>query len=317
MKPRVFLPCLITLLLLLLAACSGQARQPAAPVRTMAASIPTLTPTLTPTPTPDLAATAQVTLQAIALAQQNLHATATVAAFQAQQAALQMTQAAARQTAQAKATGHALAVQATATAQALLFAREAHQATQQVQATATVQAMQAVLAAQSVQATRQAAQVQQEIQRQAQMRRNLLAWGSTAALLLLMLGGVMVLLRVAYHRLGTVTVAPAPNGDAPLILFPNGQVYDPDRNPYPLLPAGSHARAWLATLPRELLHAALQRDQTTDLARSAPRHKSASAHPGAHTPPFQIIRPGERPALLDGDTLSVLEAAWREANEQP
>ena len=74
MKPRVFLPCLITLLLLLLAACSGQASQPAAPVRiypVMAASTPT--PTLTPTPTPDLAATAQVTLQAIALAQQNLH----------------------------------------------------------------------------------------------------------------------------------------------------------------------------------------------------------------------------------------------------
>ena len=320
MKLRVFLPCLIALLLLLLAACSGQASQPAAHVRiypVMAASTPTPTLTTTPTPTPDLAATAQVTLQAIALAQQNLHATATVAAFQAQQAALQMTQAAARQTARAEATGHALAVRATATAQALLFAREAHQATQAVQSTATANAFQATLAAHAAQATETAWQAQWEARHQAALRRSVRDWSLTLALALLAVGGVLMLLRVAYHRLGTVTVTPAPNGDAPLILFPNGQVYDPDRNPYPLLPAGSRTRAWLATLPQELLHAALQRDQTTDLARSAPRHKSASTRPNTDIPPFQIIRSGERPALLDGDTLAVLEAVWREANEQP
>jgi len=110
---------------------------------------------------------------------------------------------------------------------------------------------------------------------------------------------------------------PEPNGDALLLVLPDGSVYDSDRNPFPLLPATRRSAAWLAQLPLDLLQTVLRRDQTTDLARSVPRRFCSSASLGTDAPPFRIVAPRQWPALLDSDTLAVLEAEWREAHETP
>lgn len=137
------------------------------------------------------------------------------------------------------------------------------------------------------------------------------------ALLLLMLGGATLALWLLYRRLGLIVLRPEPDGDAFLLVLPDGSVYDPNRNPFLLLPATRRSAAWLVHLPLDLLQTVLRREQTTDLARSAPRRFRSSASLGADAPPLRIVAPGQWPALLDSDTLAVLEAEWREAHETP
>jgi len=193
----------------------------------------TTTPTRTPTPTPDLAATAQTTLAALAMAQ------------------------------------------------------TIRQATQRAQrSTATAAAWQGVLAAQALQATRTAQWADWDAAQQACLRRNLLAWGGTAALLLLMLGGATLALWLLYRPPGPDRAPARTQRRRPPAGAPRRQRVR--LGPQPLPPAAGHP-------PKRRLAGAAA------LGPAANRAPAGSDHrPGPlGTAPLLLLRlPGDRRASL-------------------
>jgi len=234
-----------------------------------------------------------------ASATQRYFAAATMRALKATETARS-----ARATAQAQATADmqaALAAHATATAQALRYAMT--QEAVSLRTTATVQ----VLHAQATALAAQAQRVELEVEQQKRMA---FVWGVTKWLLVILFAGIIVFI---LYRLATFRVIHRPNGKVLVVV--GGVVYDPDRNPTPILQVGPSGAA-LPPVSEETQAATTARDQAVAFAAVGGGKKS-NPFSNDQQPPlrFRILRPGERPPMVDTGTLEVLEAEWREADE--
>lgn len=276
-----------------------------------------------------LTATAAALSMTQAAATQAYFVTATAQSMQATATAQAL--ATRRAQAQATATAQAVALQGTATAQAL-------QATATMQAmalagTATAQAQQAVYratqAAVMAQATAQAAAAEREILALQQQRLLNQAWA--VARFLLLVGGALLVMGLAawtvvqWQRYRVVRVA----AGKVLVRLGNGW-YDPDRNPYPIAVLGPDGRPALPKFPPDdMQERTTARAQYVDLARVSegkrlPRRTvpiAAPSSPGTRRPlRFRVLTPQEAgkalPGVVTPETAQVLEAEWREAHEE-
>lgn len=209
-----------------------------------------------------------------------------------------------RATAQAQATATmqaALAAHATATAESLRYT-----ITQQaiaLRGTATAQVLHAQATALAAQAERVTLEVEQQ-------KRMAFIWGVTKWLLAIVFTAIIAFI---LYRLATFRVIHRPNGKILVVL--GGVVYDPDRNPTPILRVGPDGAA-LPPVSEETQAATTARDQAVALAQAAGSRKAARSAFDERPPlRFRILSPGERPPLVDKSTIDVLEADWREADE--
>ncbi len=210
---------------------------------------------------------------------------------------------AARATAQAQATATmqaALAAHATATAQAVRYAVTQQAIT--LRGTATAQ----VLSAQATVLAAQAERVTLEVEQQKRMA---FIWGITKWLLAIVFTAIIAFI---LYRLATFRVIHRPNGKILVVL--GGVVYDPDRNPTPILRIGPDGAA-LPPVSEETQAATTARDQAVAFAAVGGKKRAPFANDQQSPLRFRILSPGERPPLLDGSTIEVLEAEWREADE--
>lgn len=299
--------------LLILAACGAlsgpQGNAPAVPY-TWESPLP---PSLARTPQAAQAA-AQATIAAGQAAMAGVQLTAAVVSINMTQAAATATaqgqaqQATATAKANATATAQAIwAAHATATRDAALFAMT--QAAATLEFRATQGAVQAQGTALAVEAERERLAVEQQ-----QMMNQVWAvtkWALPVLLLLAIAIAVVILVR-QWTRMRIIR---RPDGKV-LVLVNGMAIYDPDRNPTPILQVGPDGVA-LPPVSEETQAATTARDQAVALARATGR-KPPRNLTDAPQPPlrFRIIQPGERPPVaLDGDTVEVLEAQWREADE--
>ena len=241
-------------------------------------------------------AAAQATIMAGQAAVVNLNITATAVG-------LHMAQAKATENAAALAT--AMAIQGTATAQA-------QQVTATAQAlanngTATAQALMAQATALAAQAEREQLAVEQ--QRMMNTVWAVTKWAVPVLLFLLLTTGGVVLAR-EWAKLRVVR-----REDGKVLVFVHGRaVYDPDRNPTPVLQVGPDGQVALPPVSEDTQAATTARDQAIALARVTGRKPPARAMT-TQAPPirFRVLHPGEQPPpQLDADTIRVLEAQWRE-----
>ena len=270
-------------------------------------------------------AAAQATIMAGQAAVVNLNITATAVGLHMAQAratenaaalatAMAMQGTATAQVQQVTATAQA----ATATAQALAFQGTATAQAQQVTATAQALANNGTATAQALmaQATALAAQAEREQLAVEQQRMMNTVWAVTKwavpVLLFLLLTTGGVILAREWAKLRVVR-----REDGKVLVFVHGRaVYDPDRNPTPVLQVGPDGQVALPPVSEDTQAATTARDQAIALARATGRKPPARAM-ATQTPPvrFRVIQPGERPPVqLDADTVGVLEAQWREAD---
>lgn len=247
---------------------------------------------------------AAVTQNAMATARAQ-EVTATAMAAQATERAWQATA-----TAQAQATATAMAVEAyhaEATRQAFVLSMTQQAAT--LEATATAQVLQAQATALAAQAERERLAVEQ--QRLMNQTWAVTKWALPVLFLLVIAIAILTLVR----QWARMRIIRRPNGKV-LVLANGSMVYDPDRNPTPILQIGPEG-ATLPPVSEEVQAATTARDQAVALAQATGRMPpKGGAAPHRPTPRFRILQPGERPPLaLDGDTVEVLEAQWREVDE--
>jgi len=203
--------------------------------------------------------------QATATARAQATATAQTATQQAY--ALAWTQQAVEQ--MGTATAQAMVVQGTATAQALTM-----------QGTATAQ----VVAAQATALAAEAEKVQLEVEQQRMMNQ---AWAVTKWGLVLVFVGLLLLIA---HRLTSTRIVKRSNGK--VLVLSGGVVYDPDRNPAPLLQLGS-GKATMPPVSEAAQEATTARDQAIALAsalggRRPPKSIAAVAAPAAAQRPDRL-----------------------------
>ncbi len=196
-----------------------------------------------------------------AAATQNAVATATAVAIQATAQSQQATA-----TAQARGTATAIAVEAIhaeATRQAFVLSVTQQAAT--LEATATAQVLQA-------QATALAAQAEREQLAVEQQRMMNQVWAVTKWAVLIIAFLVIVFL---LHRLTALRVVKRDNGKVLVVMGGGRMVYDPDRNPAPVLEVdGGHAR--LPRVSEAMQAATTARDQAIALALAIGQRRRVS-----------------------------------------
>jgi len=199
------------------------------------------------------------------------------------------------QSAYATSTADAIHVQATMTQQALAIAgtRQAMQAN----ATATFQ----VLHAQGTALAAAAAEQQLKLQREALTNE---LWAVTRWVIVL--AAVALALLLAYYM---ARVRVIHRGDGKVLIVTPGAIYDPDRNPTPLLELGHGRRVSLPPISPDEQAATTARDQAIGLARASGRwgvpalhdangdHDAEASDMSAEEPHIEILPPSRVPWL--------------------
>jgi hypothetical protein len=153
---------------------------------------------------------------------------------------------------------------------------------------------------------------------------NLVAWLPYFVLGLILI--IATWLIVQYGWAGVLRMRHVPKdarGDAMIYLAPGGDIVDPDLMADVVLHKGRDGRYHPATTDAETLAGVKARDQSIDLAHrglpggTARPQLPAGVQQALNQPPgFRVYGPAQLPAGLDRDTAQILDAEWREADDE-